>query len=179
MYVDFARINHTVRKMSYSMARNKSAIGKEFEREFTSQCKTYSDIALFRLKDSADYRVKVATDNPCDFLLYYEPILVMLELKATQEKRLDFSKIRESQWKGLNEFSTVLGVFPGILVWFYKFDKTYFIPIEVLNNILNTGRKSITIDMCDELAIELIGNKKRKFIKYDLISLLNDIKSSI
>ena len=78
--------------------------GKSWEEDFKSSFKgTKYEKGLMRLYDSTSGFAGVST--PCDFIMYSYPNFFMFELKAVQDKRLDFAKIRPNQIEGLSKWS--------------------------------------------------------------------------
>lgn len=92
----------------------------------------------------------VGIKNPCDFIYYSYPNRIMIECKSVEGNTLPFSIITENQLDSLTQHSKEYGVITGIAVEFRKDKKCYYIPIQVVNDISENRRKSITVDMCRE-----------------------------
>jgi len=76
----------------------------------------------------------------------------------------------------INRKIKIEGVHAGILIQFYEHDKHFFVTIEQCQQLKDSGEKGISIDWCEEHAIELVGTKKRTRFSYnDIYKFLSDI----
>lgn len=155
-------------------------IGKQFEYEFSRQCKLEPNVNTTRLYDITSfsqnaYDLENAASNPCDFILYRYPNAFYFELKATKGKLFQFSNIRKNQFDGLMGYSGIDGAFVGILLWFYEHKLTFFIDIREIDKIKKCGRKSINIEMCHELGTLFDGRHKTKYTDYYILKNLDKI----
>ena len=149
--------------------------GKDFEYDFKESFKgTKYEKGLMRLYDAQGGYLGVS--NPCDFILYTYPNLFMFELKAVQDKRLDFAKIRPNQMDGLTKWSENKGVIAGVLVNFYTYSYIYFIPIDVINEFKAHGKKSINMDMCEKYCYKVDGSKKRTRFRINVPKTIEDLR---
>ena len=146
--------------------------GKAFENIFKADwIKTFPEAFIYRLPDiQTGYK---NSNNPCDFFCYVDGKLFLVECKVTLESTLNFSKI--PQYERLLPYKNILGVNPGILVWFESYDKVYWCPITEVEKIKNENKKSIKyIDLKNKVynMIEIPSIKKRVFMESDY-SILN------
>lgn len=149
--------------------------GKSFESDFKESFKgTKYEKGIMRLYDSTSGFSGITT--PCDFLVYSFPNLFMFELKAVQDKRLDFAKIRPNQIEGLTKWSENKGVIAGVLVNFYTYSYIYFIPIDVINEFKAHGKKSINMDMCEKYCYKVDGSKKRTRFRINVPKTIEDLR---
>lgn len=149
--------------------------GKSFESDFKESFKgTKYEKGLMRLYDVTNGFS--GCNNPCDFLVYSFPNLFMFELKAVQDKRLDFAKIRPNQIEGLTKWSGNKGVIAGVLVNFYTYSYIYFIPIDVINEFKAHGKKSINMDMCEKYCYRVDGSKKRTRFRINVPKTIEDLR---
>ena len=149
--------------------------GKSWEEDFKSSFKgTKYENGLMRLYDVTNGFS--GCNNPCDFILYTYPNLFMFELKAVQDKRLDFAKIRPNQIEGLTKWSGNKGVIAGVLVNFYTYGYIYFIPIDVINEFKDHGKKSINMDMCEKYCYKVDGSKKRTRFRINVPKTIEDLR---
>ena len=149
--------------------------GKYFENDFKESFKgTKYEKGLMRLYDSTSGFAGIST--PCDFLVYSFPNLFMFELKAVQDKRLDFAKIRPNQLEGLSKWSENKGVVAGVLVNFYTFGEIYFVPVEVINLFKSHGKKSINMEMCEKYCYKVDGSKKRTRFRINVLKTVEDLR---
>ena len=149
--------------------------GKDFEFDFKESFKgTKYEKGLMRLYDSTSGFAGIST--PCDFILYTYPNLFMFELKAVQDKRLDFAKIRPNQLEGLSKWSENKGVIAGVLVNFYTHGYIYFVPVEVINLFKSHGKKSINMEMCEKYCYKVDGSKKRTRFRINVLKTIEDLR---
>ena len=149
--------------------------GKSWEADFKESFKgTKYEKGLMRLYDSTSGFAGIST--PCDFLVYSFPNLFMFELKAVQDKRLDFAKIRPNQLEGLSKWSENKGVVAGVLVNFYTYGSIFFIPVEVINLFKSHGKKSINMEMCEKYCYKVDGSKKRTRFRINVLKAIEDLR---
>ena len=149
--------------------------GKNFEYDFKSSFKgTKYERGLLRLHDVTNGFS--GCNNPFDFLVYSYPNIFCLELKAVQDKRLDFAKIRPNQLEGLSKWSENKGVVAGVLVNFYTYGEIFFIPIEVINLFKSYGKKSINMEMCEKYCYKVDGSKKRTRFRINVLKTIEDLR---
>ena len=154
--------------------------GKSFESEILRQLMQVTGVSVDRIHDqTTGFR---GSSNICDITAYRYPNEFYFECKTVHGNVLPFSNISDTQWKGLVEKSTKLGVFAGIICWWVDKDITAFIPIELLYVFQIHGKKSIRYDCEYNLfgsyrMIPIKGKKKRVFFDYDLKGFLNELQS--
>ena len=149
--------------------------GKQFEFDFKSSFKgTKYERGLLRLHDVTNGFS--GCNNPFDFLVYSYPNIFCLELKAVQDKRLDFAKIRPNQLEGLSKWSENKGVIAGVLVNFYTHGYIYFVPVEVINLFKSHGMKSIILEMCEKYCYKVVGSKKRTRFRINVLKTIEDLR---
>lgn len=149
--------------------------GKKFEEDFR-KCAEANNLNIIRLQDGMGGYAGV--NNICDFILYVKPHQLLLELKAHKGKSLPLNCITENQYKGLLEKSKFDGVIAGILINFYEYDKVYFVPIQQVATLKQSAYKSINIDYCDIVGIEIVANKKRTRYDYNVGTFICDLECS-
>ena len=149
--------------------------GKNFEEDFRNSVKgTKLDKCLLRLYDVTNGFS--GCNNPFDFLIYSYPNVFCLELKAVQDKRLDFAKIRPNQLEGLSKWGENKGVVAGVVVNFYTFGEIFFIPVEVINLFKSHGKKSINMEMCEKYCYRVDGSKKRTRFRINVLKTIEDLR---
>ena len=152
--------------------------GKQFEEKLKEQFEKVEDTLVLRLYDvTTGYKNQ---NNICDFIVFRNGTLNLFECKAVHGNTLNFkSHIKQNQWDGLLENSTIPAVNAGIIVWFIDRDETYFIDIEYLDYLkteLNQKSFNPKTDL-EKIPTSLItGKKKRVFFEYDLKSFLEEIE---
>lgn len=151
----------------------KTDLGKKFEAKFKQDwTKTVSDSLAYRLADQMT-GYKETSGNPCDFFCYVEGKLFMVECKEHKGASIPFTAIpqyeRQLQYKGIS------GVYPGVVVWFSEKDKVYWVSIDEMEKMVESGEKSIGIRMADDESyniVELPSVKKRTFMDTDYMYLV-------
>lgn len=146
-------------------------LGKRFEslikESFEREC------YILRLYDTTNGYKNVA--NPCDFIVYDNPNMFMLECKSCHKASLPISDISDNQRISLVEASKH-GIIAGYLIWFIDKDRTVFISAEDLETyLITTGRKSLEWQE-DKYSFDIVGIKRRKFFEYDIHQFLERFK---
>jgi len=102
--------------------------------------------------------------------------LYLLELKSIKGKSIPFSNIRENQLKELSEAQKFKNIIAGIVIEFNELDRAFFMHIDnVIEFMLNGGRKSIPLAYCKEKGIEIEVEKKRVNNSFNIKRLLDEI----
>lgn len=147
--------------------------GKDFEAIVKTAFEAVPNTVVYRIPDQQNY--KIGSKNPCDFLVYRRPLLFAIECKVTTKATLPFTNITDFQWEHLLKMSQISGVAAGILCWYIEYDRTRFIPIQLLESLKQNGAKSIRYDYESIIITDIKGNKKRVFWEYDMTSLFQSI----
>lgn len=149
--------------------------GKTWESDFRESFKgTKLEKGLMRLHDVTNGFS--GCNNPFDFLVYSYPNLFCFELKAVQDRRLDFAKIRPNQVEGLSKWSENKGVIAGVLVNFYTYSQIFFVPIQLILKLKESGKKSINLDFCNEYCYKVDGSKKRTRFRINVLKTIGDLR---
>ena len=127
--------------------------GKQFEKDFKGSFQEHQGARLLRLYDSVNGYKSIATI--CDFIYYTYPRIGFFELKSVMGKSLPFTNITENQWEGLLIRSKIPGMVGAVLIQFRDYKEGYLVPIQALETIKKTGKKSINIDEARELGMPL------------------------
>ena len=145
--------------------------GKDFEQLIRTAFEKQPNTSVIRLIDPQNGYAGVR--NICDFVIYNYPNQYLIECKSCRGKSLPMSNITDNQWKGLLEMSSIKGVVAGYMIWFIDCDITIFVPAAVANEILQSGRKSISKDIIsDSRVIVITAKKKRVFFEYDMTEFI-------
>ena len=166
--------------------------GKQFEKDIATSCEKQS-IYLLRLRDiyippELRHLIDVPR-NKYDYLLYHDTILMPLELKSSQAKSVPFGMIEEHQINALAKADTYHGVYPGFIFNFRNANRTYYVHIRDFLNYQSVAagetpspykhshnQKSIPMDICAEVGIEINCQKLKVHYRYDMKGLVSDIK---
>lgn len=150
-------------------------LGKDFEDDFRDSFRDAQLPLLTRLYDTTNGFAGVK--NPCDFILYNEPYQLNLELKVTHDKRLAFSDVTDFQWESLTERDKVSGIMAGLLICYYNEQRVFFVPMTIVNQVRDTGLKSIHFIDAERYGIELTMFMKRKHFTVDVDKFMKDCHS--
>lgn len=147
--------------------------GKMFEKVCREQI---SEVAyIYRINDFGNI---VGIKNPCDHLAYKYPYFYMLENKAYSGASLPLKAISDYQLSSMTEVRKYKGILSYFLVWYMDKDVTRAIPVEVVNEIKETNKKSIRYDYQDSRIIEIDGVKKKKYFIYDWVKFFKEAASN-
>ena len=158
-------------------------IGKKFESRFKQDYqRCFPDTLIYRLPDQQSGYAGGGSSNPCDFMCYPGPCVLMVECKAHKGASINFNDIR--QYKKMLDFKGLYKTFPGVVVWFYEKDIVIWVSIEEMEKMQLDGEKSIGLRMIDEKKpykksyniITLPSTKLRAFMETDynyLVEVLN------
>ena len=158
--------------------------GKQFEDSIKNSFEKVHDISIDRLPDQMSGYA--GSSNICDFILYYYPMQLYIECKATYGNTLSihsnnpkraYGDISNTQWEGLLEKEKIYGVAAGYIIWYIDNDMTYFVPAHTAKQFKDAGKKSMNIkDLVNGFnSIRLEGSKKRIFYDYDMELFLQEI----
>ena len=147
--------------------------GKDFEKVIKEAFEKVPGVSIDRIHDQTNGFAGSA--NISDFIMYKYPYEYYIECKSVHGNTLPFSNITKNQWEGLLEKSKIEGVFAGVICWWTQRDTTLFIPIQELQNLKDTGFKSIRYDTPNGYITDIKGKKKRVFFDYDMEQFFKEI----
>ena len=124
--------------------------------------------------------IRFKNKNLCDFLLFKDGQLVLVELKSFLGKSMSFSNIKST----VDEQQTFLynlrleakkkNVKAYMILNFRDLSETYAIDIHNFDEFYKmTNKKSISIDEVRQLGKQLIQQKKRTNYRYEINSLFS------
>ena len=156
--------------------------GKKFENDFKNSVNT-DEIFLHRFKDGTTgtvngQMIRFKNKNLCDFLLFKDGQLVLVELKSFLGKSMSFSNIKST----VDEQQTFLynlrleakknNVKAYMILNFRDLSETYAVDIHNFDEFYKiTNKKSISIDEVRQLGKQLFQQKKRTNYRYEINSL--------
>lgn len=150
-----------------------SYTGKMFEEDFFEGAKEFDSQALVtRLYDTTNGFRGVA--NPCDYIAATEYGTVFLELKTTIEASLSFNNITENQRFQLSRAERCKFSLAGILVYFQKHEKIIWYPISTLEEVKQSGVKSVNPNFIE--GYEVAYKKRRTRLTIPFQNVLDAIK---
>ena len=158
--------------------------GKKFENDFKNSVDT-DKIFLHRFKDGTTgtvngQMIRFKNKNLCDFVLFKDGQLVLVELKSFLGKSISFSNIKST----VDEQQTFLynlrleakknNVKAYMILNFRDLSETYAIDIHNFDEFYKmTSKKSISIDEVRQLGKQLFQQKKRTNYRYEINSLFS------
>lgn len=153
-----------------------ASIGKDFEKDFRSSVpKGYF---AYRFKDGTaswdrnSSNVRFQHFNICDFMVFAENHLWLLELKSHKGKSVPIDCIRQTQIDGLIEAQNHDGIHAGIIFNMSDLEQTYFMPIRrIVEFIESSSRKSFPLDWI-KTGLLIPQTKKKVHYNYDLMKLV-------
>lgn len=161
--------------------------GKQFETIIKQSFLSVPNVSIDRLHDQTTGFVNSA--NICDFIVYKKPYEYYIECKSVHGNTLPFANISQVQWQGMFEKSQIHGVYAGVICWWIDKDVTAFIPIQLLDELRNSDKKSIRYDFIKDYCndenellvkrlkpIEIVGKKKRVFFEYDMYAFFKEFE---
>ncbi|MCA1027079.1 Holliday junction resolvase RecU [Cytobacillus kochii] len=168
--------------------------GKQFEEDLKKSASDQS-IFFYRIKDVNPMFLKANTavsKNDFDCFIYKKPNLFPVELKSTKAKSVSFSEkiIKKHQIKALENASKYDGLVAGFIFNFRAYDNsTYYVPINeflkykyIAENQIKehtykakVNKSSISLDICEEIGIEISNVKKKVRYRYYINSLLEKL----
>ena len=160
------------------MAQNR---GKQFEQVVKDSFEKDENTYVLRLYDPQGGYVSVA--NPCDFIIYRNHQMYMVECKSvhgntfpifSNDPKKRFGNISNNQMYSMLH-ATQRGVVAGVLVWWVDRDVTRFIEVQDIEALHSGGDKSIRFDTDRGTLIE--GNKKRVFFDYNMESFFREFEN--
>lgn len=146
-------------------------LGKKWEEIFKAGWKQqFPGTLVFRLKDQVT-GYKETSQNPCDFLCFPGHKLFMVECKEHLGASIPFTDI--PQYERLLHYKDLKNVYPGVMLWLSEKDKVFWVPIKVMEQMVNDGEKSIGLRHIGKYdLIEIPSIKKRVFMESDYSVLL-------
>ena len=61
----------------------------------------------------------------------------------------------------------IFGVISGVIIWYYDHDKVVFVPIDIVEQMINEGKKSIHIIKDYDRLLDIPSIKKKIFMDSD------------
>ncbi|MFB5758894.1 hypothetical protein [Paenibacillus medicaginis] len=169
--------------------------GKEFEEQLEESAKKLN-LFFLRIKDvhiPVELRNRIRlSQNKYDCLLYNGEVLFALELKSTASKSVSFDEkiIKQHQIDNLLVADGFKGVKAGFIFNFRDYEnKTYFVPIkefikykDIAENQIKehtykskVNKSSISLDICNEIGIEINNYKKKVKYHYHLNDFIVEV----
>lgn len=171
--------------------------GKKFE-QLWKQSAEKQGLFILRLNDSdmsfnpnKELRSRFTLKSPCDFIMFNDGYLYMLEMKSTHSKSISFQRepndggmIKLHQISSLSNAGLHERVEAGFVINFrnetesepYSED-TYYWPIEAFNDyfVSNDRKSAKPIDIVQNGGIIVSQEQRRKLYDYDVKKMLEDI----
>lgn len=151
-------------------------LGKKFEAQFKKDILRLPDVWLYRINDQMSGYFG-SSRNICDFLVFKEPYLYLIEVKSHKGNTFPFSAF--SQFIKLeNEYNKkIKGIKIGVVLWFIEHQEIVYIPIETFIKLKKENKKSFNIKMIDDNnypCIKVPTTLKRIFLGADYSVIFNN-----
>lgn len=141
-------------------------LGKKFEQRFKDDILRLGYF-IYRLPDQMTGN-KITSANPCDFIVYCNSTLRLIECKSIRGNTFPLSNF--TQYDRMLSYVGYEGVLGSLVVWFIDKDKVLYVPIETVTYLKNKGLKSININKLFELEdmyVDVKSEKKKVFLQSD------------
>lgn len=165
--------------------------GKKFEGDFKSSIP--DKYFIYKLKDSAGAwqggnMTRFASSNICDFVVFANKWLFLLELKSVATKRIPLTPIRKDSKKRIKSYGNIKkcqldgmmaqiskeNVEAGFLFNFRPVEETYFVEVsKVVKHFIDENKSSIPLDWCKQYGTLIPQHKKVSRYSYDLSVLFD------
>ena len=149
--------------------------GKRFEDKFKDDWKMcFPQSFILRLPDQMS-GYKYASSNLCDFICFNKDTLFLIELKSHDGASIPLDNI--TQYDKLVKKVGIQGVRTGVVLWLYKKDRVFYIPISTITKLKEDGEKSAGIRHLGKYnIIEIPSVKKRVYMDsdYSILTTLKD-----
>jgi hypothetical protein len=152
--------------------------GKEFEKQIRQQFESIPDVSVDRINDNVGF---AGAYNIADLIVYRRPHKLYLECKTIKGTSFPFSNINQKALTDLVYQDIIPGVGCYFLIWFIDLDLTICVnATEIYLKMHGQNKKSIGVGSFKDFDyIEVEGTKKRKYYKYNLVKLLNELDGEI
>lgn len=110
--------------------------------------------------------------NPCDFFLFKQPNMYLIESKATYEKTFSFSMISPYQHDQLLEKASIAGVKCYVMVLYASYQRAFLLDIrDIEAQVQSGGKKSLNLEKIDSWTTPYIEVKtvpsRKQLLDYD------------
>lgn len=163
--------------------------GKAFENDFKNSIS--GKYYYKRLKDGTtgggDKKIRLPSKNECDFIIFANKWLFLLELKSVGLKRVPLTPIRkdkkdritaygnikECQISGMMQHIGEENVEAGFIFNFRSENETYFVEVtKIKQYFIDSKKSSIPLEWCQNYGLTIPQRKLIKRYRYDLSTLL-------
>lgn len=154
--------------------------GKRFEEDFKKSIpgwcwgNRYKD-GTANFRGEKNENVRFQAHNVCDFEVFAENKLFLLELKSYNGVSIPLSGIRKTQLEEMLKASIYKNIEPYFMFNFRPLQKVYAVRVQNVQAFIEKAeRKSIPIQWCIENGIEIEGIKKKVRFRYNLESFFKE-----
>ena len=150
--------------------------GKQFEKKFKQDfLKTTNCSFLYRVPDQLS-GYKGTSINICDFIIYDNPLLYLIETKTHNGNTFPF--VNFTQYQKMLPYVGKQGVRVGVVLWMVDHDTVVYLPVSTITQMKKNEKKSFNIKdlQTTNYNIKIIPSyKKRVFMDSDY-SILSTLK---
>lgn len=139
--------------------------GKQFEEQIKAGFERVPQTSIMRLIDPQNGYAGVR--NICDFVVYHYPHMYYVECKSVHGRRFPFANLTDNQYNGLSAAARINGLCAGVMLWYVDYDKTFWVPIQFIEERVAQEDKSIPYDDPALQEFEVKAHKRRLLFDYD------------
>lgn len=150
--------------------------GKRLEQQWRKSAKKIDGLFYYRFRDgTATYYgggqdgIRFQQRNICDAMMFYSPLLFLLEMKSTRGSSLPFGNIRYEQLKELCTSSRHRNVLAGFIVYFEAKGLCFFASANSVKDYIDTAlRKSLPLDWFRDNSCPIAIKPLRVNVEYEI-----------
>ena len=146
--------------------------GKQFEKKFKEDFLKIPNVSIDRIYDVTNGYSHIS--NVSDFICYKYPNIFYAEVKSIKGNTFPLSNL--TQYDKLITKKNIYGVIVGVIIWYYEKNKVIFCPIKNVEQIKESGAKSIHIEKHKDLYLNIPSIKKRVFMDSDYSVIFEEWK---
>lgn len=150
--------------------------GKDFEKKFREDfLKNPKCVFIYRIPDQLS-GYKGSSTNICDFIVYNDSKLYLIETKSHNGNTWPFSSF--PQYNRMVEYVGKPGIRVGVVLWLVDKDTVVYLPLNTIKEMILEGKKSFNIkDLQNEnYRVILIPSKKKRIFMDSDYSILDDLQ---
>lgn len=162
--------------------------GKKFEEDIKNSIS--EQYYIKRLKDGTtgggNKKIRLSSNNECDFIVFANEWLFLLELKSVAVKRIPLTPIRKDSKDHITAYGNIKKcqldgmmaqiskkhIEAGFLFNFRTVEETYFVEVSKIQKyFIDEGKSSIPLQWCRDYGMLIPQEKRRVRYRYNLSNL--------
>lgn len=147
-------------------------LGKKFELKLKEDWLKCEGTSIDRLYDTMNGYKSISQIS--DFIGYHYPNIFYLECKEHKGNTFPLANLTQYDKLLAKWLYHIKGVRIGVIIWFSEHDMVVYVPIKVVKQLHDEGKKSVNIKDISNYDIVIIpSKKKRTFLDSDYSVLFN------